>query len=93
MQNGGMFSDKEEAARAYDLGSIEMFGEDAVLNFPLFDYWDFDKMELKTNLSWKVPPPALEFGSQPKKSLSSQGGAIILHTTTCLLYTSPSPRD
>ena len=81
MQNGGMFSDKEEAARAYDLGSIEMFGEDAVLNFPLFDYWDFDKMELKSNLSWKVPPAVLEAAKQHQKSLSSQGGAIILHTT------------
>ena len=67
MQCFGTFCDKEEAARAYDLGSIEMFGEEAVLNFPLFDYWDFDKMELQTNLPWKVPPAALKVGRQPQK--------------------------
>ena len=67
MQCFGTFSDKEAAARAYDLGSIEMFQEEAVLNFSLFDYWDFEEQKLKPNLPWKVPPAAVKAGKQPQK--------------------------
>lgn len=67
MQCFGTFSKKEEAARAYDLGSIRIFGEEAVLNFPIFDYWDFDKSRLKSDLPWKVPKTAEEAANKPLK--------------------------
>lgn len=67
MQCFGTFCDKEAAARAYDLGSIAMYGEEAVLNFSLFDYWDFQTGELKTDLPWKTPAAALKVGRKPQK--------------------------
>jgi hypothetical protein len=63
----GTFSNKEEAARAYDLGSIHIFGEEAVLNFPIFDYWDFETKALKQNLPWSVPQSARNACSVPLK--------------------------
>lgn len=59
MQCFGTFSNAEDAARAYDLASIHLDGEDAVLNYPLPEYWDFKTNSLKAKLPWKVPESVL----------------------------------
>lgn len=63
----GTFAGKEAAARAYDVGSIHIYGEEAVLNFSIFDYWDFDKKKLKSDLPWEMPKAAEVAGSRPQK--------------------------
>lgn len=65
MQCFGTFPNKENAARAYDVGSIYIYGEQAVLNFPLFDYWDFTNQELKPDLPWPIPATAKKAGPRP----------------------------
>jgi hypothetical protein len=67
MQCFGTFKCKEEAARAYDLGSIFIYKEEAVLNFSLCDYWDFEENKLRDDLKWRVPDAAYEATQRPAK--------------------------
>eukprot|EP00892_Ulva_mutabilis_P006800 jgi/Ulvmu1/4492/UM002_0218.1 len=60
MQCFGTFTNAEAAARAYDLAAICLDGEDAVLNYALTDYWDFDTKALRDDLPWDVPQSVLD---------------------------------
>lgn len=73
MQCFGTFSSAEEAARAYDLASIHLDGEDAVLNYPLSEYWDFKTKALKAGLSWNVPKSVLNSPPNSARRKRSRG--------------------
>jgi hypothetical protein len=67
MQCFGTYGTRELAARAYDLGSILLYGNDAVLNFILTDYVDLSTGEIKEKLPWDVPPAVYEVAAKASK--------------------------
>jgi hypothetical protein len=58
LQCFGTFEAASQAARTYDLAVHHIYGEDAVLNFPLIEYLDRETGKLKPQWAEQVPEAA-----------------------------------
>ena len=91
----GLHETEDAAAMAYDEEAVRLKGFDAITNFDISEYADVlaehHTNKMKEAVALKEKYAARSAANAPMGSLNSS--PLELCTNSCLLYTSPSPRD
>lgn len=78
MQCFGTFDTAKEAGQIYDMAYRHIYGDEAVLNFPLTDYLDRETGKIKPEWEAAIPEAAKvakRNGASRKRNRRRQGGA------------------